>query len=256
MITKKEQRIAREIARILGEGVLLDLACGDGRITVPVAALGGRVVAADISRAMLQILQDKAARNAIDLRGTVIARMNAFALPIADNTLDCVVANSFLHLVSNPEKVIREIRRVLKPGGRFLCLQDAPGEKENDVNRRYHEIENGIYGRYWEMLAQQGIRPRKYSWTYDRDAICGPLFSQRQTQTIPYSEEIFYHLSDYFLPRMIARGFSDQSDVPSDIHQAVIDRVCAEFWDQYHDELDTVTCHVMEQDLLLTSYVK
>ena len=256
MITEKDRRIAQAVSRVLGDGVLLDLACGDGRITVPVAALGGRVIAADISRVMLRILLDKASRNSIDLGSVVIARMNAFALPIPDNTLDCIIANSFLHLVSHPEKVIREIRRVLKPGGKFLCLLDAPGTKETEANRRYHEFENGIYGRYWELLMQQGIYPRKYSWAYDRDAICDPLFSVRETQTIPYSREVTYRLSDYFMPRMIARGFSDQSDVPGDIHQAAIQQVWAEFRDQYHEELDTVTYHMREQDLLLTIYSK
>ncbi len=70
--------------------------------------------------------------------------MNALEIPLTDNSIDTVVANSVLHLISNPEKVISEIYRVLKKGGKFICKDDRPGKGFDNTfdNTKYLEILN------------------------------------------------------------------------------------------------------------------
>lgn len=112
--------------------------------------------------------------------------MNALEIPLTDGSVDTVVANSVLHLISNPEKVVSEIYRVLKIGGKFICIDDAPGQKrDNDFdNTKYYEIVNYIYGEYWNKLGDHQIRPKKYSWKFNREAVCDKIFKGKDTRII------------------------------------------------------------------------
>ena len=129
LIEDKDLSVAKEIAKLTKNGMFLDLACGDGCFTVPVASLGTKVIAGDISNTMLKVLQQKAEANNISLENVTVCRMNALEIPLADESVDTVVANGVLHLISNPEKVINEIYRVLKMGGCFICGDDIPGKE-------------------------------------------------------------------------------------------------------------------------------
>ena len=63
---------------------------------------------------MLCLLQQKADSHKISLDTVTLCRMNALEIPLAMESVDTVVADSVLHLISNPQKVIAEILRVLK----------------------------------------------------------------------------------------------------------------------------------------------
>ena len=225
---------------------MLDLGCGDGQYTVPTASFGTRLIAGDISVKMLSLLQRLADANHISLSNVTLARMNALEIPLSDNSVDTVVANSMLHLISSPEKVLSEIHRVLKRGGVFVCLDDAPTnssslDEEEFDNSGYEVIVNFIYRRYWEMMKQHGVSPKKYSWKFDRDSACAEIFADRTERNIAgkrnFSE---ITLADHFLPRLRGRGYSDQADVPQDIHEAVypqaVEEARAKYGDHYMDE--------------------
>ena len=169
IIEETDGLVAREISELTGNGVFLDLACGDGCLTLPCAQNGTKIIAGDISNKMLGILKDRAQHLSISLDNVTLCRINALNIPIADESADTVVANSVLHLISNPQKVLDEIHRVLKTGGAFVCLDDAPGRQddENEDNSLYFEIVNNLYNKYWELLGKQGIYPKKYSWKFD-----------------------------------------------------------------------------------------
>lgn len=90
-----------------------------------------------------------------------------------------VVANSVLHLISNPEKVVEEIHRVLKKDGCFICIDDVPGKDVASTydNSEYNNIVNSMYGEYWQALNIYGITPKKYSWRFDRNGYCDGVFN-------------------------------------------------------------------------------
>lgn len=258
LIEERDCKIAGEIAHLTGNGIFLDLACGDGRIAVPVASFGSRVVAADISNSMLKILKAKAISNGIGLTNTTLCRMNALNIPIKDNSINCVAANSVLHLISNPEKVIHEIYRVLRPDGVFVCEDDAPNKdaSEDFDNFRYNEIVNEMYSKYWEYMKVHNVLPVKYSWKFNRNALCDNIFSSKETLFIKHNKHYSIMLKDGFLPRFLSRGFSDQVEVPEDIHDQVIGQVFEELKRRYGEDFDTVPCRGIEPDILLTIYVK
>ena len=250
------------ISEKTGNGVFLDLGCGDGCITVPCAKNGTRIIAGDISNAMMKILQERARQNGVSLKNVTLCRMNALDIPIKDESVDCVIANSVLHLISNPQKVLYEIFRVLKPGGRFVCREDAPGKESQfgeeyvKENQEYLQIINGIYGAYWTDLNARGIYAKKYSWRFDRDSACREMFGAVETRVIERGTPYFNRLVDIWLPRFLGRGFSDQVDVPPELHKEVCDKVISECSKEYGTLLDTIGYHGVEDDIVITSYVK
>ncbi|WP_135505615.1 class I SAM-dependent methyltransferase [Roseovarius aestuariivivens] len=92
---------------------VLDLCCGQGTLTARLARAGAKVTGLDFSPQMVGLAQ-KAAPDAQILEG------DAAALPFEDASFDTVVCNfGMMHLPDQP-KALREIARVLRPGGTFV----------------------------------------------------------------------------------------------------------------------------------------
>ena len=106
--------------------LLLDVAGGTGDIAERfVATPGTSAIVCDVNQAMVETGRDRA----ID-RGRLseIAWLcgDAEALPIASRSVDAVTIAFGLRNVTHMEAALAEMRRVLKPGGRFLCLEFSP----------------------------------------------------------------------------------------------------------------------------------
>ncbi|HTE44763.1 MAG TPA: metalloregulator ArsR/SmtB family transcription factor [Gemmatimonadaceae bacterium] len=98
--------------------VVGDLGCGAGHIAEALAPCVGRVIAVDESGPMLVAAKARLeAHSNVELRTGTIE-----SLPIDDATLDAAVLFLVAHFITDPAKVMREIRRVLKPGGRLLIV--------------------------------------------------------------------------------------------------------------------------------------
>jgi demethylmenaquinone methyltransferase/2-methoxy-6-polyprenyl-1,4-benzoquinol methylase len=109
---------------------LLDVAGGTGDIARRALprldpARGGGVVVCDVNR---QMLETGRARTIDD--GTLVGIEwlcgDAEALPLADRSVDLYTIAFGLRNVTRIERALGEARRVLRPGGRFLCLEFAP----------------------------------------------------------------------------------------------------------------------------------
>ncbi|MBO1324223.1 class I SAM-dependent methyltransferase [Acetobacter sp. TBRC 12305] len=102
---------------------LLDLAGGTGDITFGwLKAGGGPAIMTDINASMLSVGRDRAINQGLvsDLSFCVV---DAEAIPVRDMSMDRVSIAFGLRNCTDKLAVIREARRVLKPGGRFLCLE-------------------------------------------------------------------------------------------------------------------------------------
>jgi ubiquinone/menaquinone biosynthesis C-methylase UbiE len=104
---------------------LLDVGTGTGVLAL--AALerwpGVRVVGIDPSSHMLEIAAEAAGRGSPALPSrlrTVVA--SADRMPLADRSVDVATSSFVVQLVPNRAKALREVLRVLRPGGRFACL--------------------------------------------------------------------------------------------------------------------------------------
>jgi demethylmenaquinone methyltransferase/2-methoxy-6-polyprenyl-1,4-benzoquinol methylase len=110
---------------------LLDLAGGTGDVAFRVADAGGpgtHVTVADINADMLQVGRERAAKLGRDIE---FIEANAEALPFPDRAFDVVTIAFGIRNVPRIDVALSEIYRVLKIGGRFLCLEfssvDVPG---------------------------------------------------------------------------------------------------------------------------------
>ncbi len=96
--------------------VLGDLGCGTGALAFALAPHVSHVHAIDASSAMLL-----AAHARLAAVGNVTVHDGSLeALPLADSSLDVAVMMLVLHHVADPARALREVRRVLRPGGRVL----------------------------------------------------------------------------------------------------------------------------------------
>jgi demethylmenaquinone methyltransferase/2-methoxy-6-polyprenyl-1,4-benzoquinol methylase len=114
--------VVREAALPPG-GRLLDLASGTGDIALE--ALGqdpsARVTAADFSLGMMSVGRRRAGGDRI-----AWCAADALALPFADATFDAVTSGYLLRNVSDRTGAFREQARVVRPGGRVVCLDTSP----------------------------------------------------------------------------------------------------------------------------------
>ena len=116
--------VARELSDSLKEGArVLDVACGTGDLALALAARGrAEVVGLDFCRPMLEIAARKS-DGARGLRGVAYVEGDALSLPFADGTFDAATIAFGLRNLSSVERGLRELRRVLRPGGRLVVLE-------------------------------------------------------------------------------------------------------------------------------------
>lgn len=110
-------RIAREAALLRGKH-LLEVGCGMGYDSLEFLTRGVRVTATDLTPNAVKLARrhfEVAGVHAEDVRTA-----NALELPFTDETFDAVWANGVLHATGDTARAVREVRRVLKPGGRAI----------------------------------------------------------------------------------------------------------------------------------------
>jgi demethylmenaquinone methyltransferase/2-methoxy-6-polyprenyl-1,4-benzoquinol methylase len=104
---------------------LLDVAGGTGDIAfrfLDRAGEGASAVVCDINPAMVSVGRDRAI-DATRLEGIDWVVGNAEALPLPDRSVDAYTIAFGIRNVTDIQQALKEARRVLKPGGHFLCLE-------------------------------------------------------------------------------------------------------------------------------------
>lgn len=117
--------------------VVLDHACGAGMdLLLAARRVGptGRAIGVDLTPAMVTRARTAAARAGLADRVTVTVGTYE-ALPVPDASVDVVLSNGVLNLAPDKRAVLREIVRVLRPGGR-LCLADVVVQRELSLDAR------------------------------------------------------------------------------------------------------------------------
>ena len=105
---------------------ILDVGCGTGHTTLAVAARGTSVVGVDLTEEMLaqgrHLADERGLQNATFVRG------DAERLDYQDASFDVVVSRYSAHHFPRPEQAVREIARVLTPGGTFLLVDTVASD--------------------------------------------------------------------------------------------------------------------------------
>jgi SAM-dependent methyltransferase len=103
---------------------LLDIGCGAGQTAIPAARLGYRVTGVDIAENLIETAAGRAQAENLDARFDV---GDAEALPYPDASFDVVITLIGAMFAPRPERVVSEIARVLRPGGRLCMANWTPG---------------------------------------------------------------------------------------------------------------------------------
>ena len=137
-------------------GPVVELGVGTGRIAVPIACDGIRVIGVDSSSAMLEVAAERAA-----LAGaTLDLRLGDLREPPIDERVPLVIIpfRSLLHLHGDAElgRALESVRRLLQPGGRFVFDVFTPSAADiRETDGRWLEREPGIYERAdWDSEAR------------------------------------------------------------------------------------------------------
>jgi SAM-dependent methyltransferase len=166
----------------------LDVGCGEGRVTRDLRALGHTVLGIDASETMVA-----AARNADPDGEYVVA--DAAALPFPDGHADLAVAFMSLMDVDDMPGALREIARVLEPGGKLAIAVVHPINSGHELDREHPEdhlvlTEDYFDRRYYrDELERDGLRMTFESrhWTLEDyfDAVLGAGFQVEALREIP-----------------------------------------------------------------------
>jgi demethylmenaquinone methyltransferase/2-methoxy-6-polyprenyl-1,4-benzoquinol methylase len=123
-------RAVRRLRPILNRpgALVLDICCGTGDLLLALEAEhgGGAVVGSDFCHAMLIEAQRKIAQRH---SRSALVEADALSLPYPDGSLDLVTAAFGLRNLANYEQGLREMRRVLKPGGAAAILEFSQPKK-------------------------------------------------------------------------------------------------------------------------------
>ena len=108
---------------------LLELGCATGQLSQFIAYNGATVYAVDKSYRMIA----KASAN--NFAGVTYTHADATNLPFADQRFDAVIAASLLNVVTKPDEVIAEMKRVCHPHGKISILVPNKGFTDHDATK-------------------------------------------------------------------------------------------------------------------------
>jgi demethylmenaquinone methyltransferase/2-methoxy-6-polyprenyl-1,4-benzoquinol methylase len=113
------------VERVVGvePQLMLDLACGPCTVTKKLSTvMSGHIVSLDLSEAMLDQGRRVVERSSLTSRVSLV-RARAEQLPFADATFDALTFTYLLRYVEDPAATLREVARVVKPGGAISSLE-------------------------------------------------------------------------------------------------------------------------------------
>ncbi len=129
---------------------ILDVGCGDGALTYSVALCGAEMTGIDTEALGIKLAEENVRSTGENVHCVFIVG-SAYKLPFPDNSFDDVVSCEVIEHVDNPEKMVAEASRVLKPGGKFILttpyrLTEVPTDP-NHVREYYpRELERMLMG--------------------------------------------------------------------------------------------------------------
>ena len=128
---------------------LLDCGCGPGSITIGLADVvdPGKVVGIDIGASYVERAKSAAAQQ--EISNVNFQEGSIYNLPFPDDSFDAAFAHAVLNHLGEPLQALKEMYRVLKPGGvvglRVLCPEEAIQEPLDSVMQRTRELADRLY---------------------------------------------------------------------------------------------------------------
>ncbi len=222
--SKGQQKWARElIARLKLKGTedILDIGCGDGKVTAEIASYvpNGSVVGIDNSTSMIEIAKENCPTGKHPNLSFIL--MGATSLSFHEQ-FDIVFSNASLHWVKNHRPVLEGLYRSLKPKGRVVLEMGGKGNAEDVVSvlrdlqqsqvwRQYFsdfEFPYGFHGsyEYSQWLKESSLEPERVELIQkdmEHDGESG-LAGWIRTTWMPFTERIPEDQRDQFINELVS----------------------------------------------------
>jgi ubiquinone/menaquinone biosynthesis C-methylase UbiE len=147
--------------------IYADIGCGVGYFTLPVAErIGpqGKAYGVDLLPEMLEELERRA--QAKGLKNVIPVRSREQEIPLPEASVDAVCSAGTFHEFEEPETLLREIWRILKPGGRFFLIDWKPIETPEgpplEVRVPLERLFEALQAAGFEDLREHPIYPYHY----------------------------------------------------------------------------------------------
>jgi ubiquinone/menaquinone biosynthesis C-methylase UbiE len=151
---------ARLAERLVLGAKILEIAPGPGYLAIALARFGRYdITGLDISRSFVSIATENAAKAGVEVDFRV---GDVAAMPFADGSFDFVVCRAAFKNFTDPTQALREMQRVLKPGGHALIIDLRKDASSAAIDREVHNLP--WLGRAMTAaILKYMLRPRAYS---------------------------------------------------------------------------------------------
>lgn len=140
---------------IAGAKNMLEIATGTGLISLKLSSIVPEITAIDLSPEMLKIAKQKAIKQLVKNIDFSIGDICNLKFP--DNSFDAIIASNVLHLLFEPEKAMKEIKRVVKTDGIVIVPTYCHGE-----NLKSHLISRFMNFRGFRVRSRWSLK--SFSW--------------------------------------------------------------------------------------------
>ncbi|CAN5708762.1 bifunctional demethylmenaquinone methyltransferase/2-methoxy-6-polyprenyl-1,4-benzoquinol methylase UbiE [soil metagenome] len=158
-----KQRAVSELA-LKNDGTYLDVCCGTGDLTLRIArnlSKNGKVFGLDFSPKMLAVANQRLAKHSTEAHSEVqFQEGDALQLPFANHTFDGAIVSFGLRNVTDYQRGINEMTRVVKPGGKVINL---------DLGKSQMPLFSQLFAFYFRQIVPligQALQSDKQAYTY------------------------------------------------------------------------------------------
>jgi ubiquinone/menaquinone biosynthesis C-methylase UbiE len=224
--------ILMDLARIEPGQRTLDLASGTGEPALAIAQrVGpqGHVTALDASQAMLKTAQDRAVNLGLENMEFHVGPMES--LPFEDDSFDVVTCRFGLMLADEPLAALKEISRVLAPGGRLAVMVHGPRDRNTQHNT--------VRGTALKFFGRNEDNRSSRRFSLSGEGELTRLFKEAGFQEIEekeVSEIVIKQVGEVFWTPTLQRAFADDLAEMSADQRKVLDAQIAQAMESYIED--------------------
>ena len=129
------------------KAVIADIGCGTGEMLIGMARAVAKVIGVDTSEKMLDVCRERVEKQG--LKNVELRKGRAEKLPLRNEECDTAFTSMLLHHLSEPELGVREMARVVKPGGKAII---------SDISKHDYDWTREVMADIWLGFTEQQIR--------------------------------------------------------------------------------------------------
>lgn len=168
---------------------VLEIAPGPGFLAIELAKLGPyRISGVDISHSFVRIATENAARAGVAVS---FQQGDAAALPLAADTIDFIICRAAFKNFSDPLGAIRELHRVLRPGGTALIIDMRNDVSDEEISDEVKKLRVGAINAFvTKIIFKHMLRKRAYSGADFAHMLAATPFGGGEITEVPFGLEV------------------------------------------------------------------